>query len=146
MTYWLLQLLPDWIFHLILLSGIVGMTASFVLSFVPFISQYRSTIQIISVLLLVVGVYYAGAISNNNDWEQKVSELEVKLARSEKQSADLNTLFIEQLLLNEKKILEINNLNKKYLDSIKVKINNECKIGTEAINLHNSAAKNAGVK
>lgn len=146
MTYWLLQLIPDWIFHLILLTGIVGMTASFVLAFVPFVSQYRSTIQIVSVLLLVVGVYYAGAISNNNAWEQKVSDLEVKLAKSEKQAAELNTLLIEQLLQNEKKIVEINNLNKKYLDSIKTKINNECKIGGEVINLHNSAARNLGAK
>ena len=146
MTFWLLQFLPDWLFHVMLLIGIVGVTASFILSFIPFISQYRLVIQIVSILLLVVGVYYEGAISNNAQWEQKVSELEVKLAKAEKDSAELNTLLIEELLRNEKVIVEINNLNKKYLNSIKIRIDKECKIGSEVINLHNSAARNVGAK
>lgn len=146
MTYWLLQLLPDWLFHLILLLGGVGITASFVLSFIPFVTQYKTTIQILSVLLLVVGVYYEGAISNNAQWEQKVTELQIKLAKAEKDSAELNTLLIEELLSKEKSIVEINNLNKKYLDSIKTKVDKECKIGSDVINLHNSAARNVGTK
>lgn len=146
MTYWLLQLLPDWLFHLILTLGVIGIIASFVLTFVPFVSQYKTIIQILSVILLVVGVYYEGAISNNEQWEQKVTELQIKLARAEKASADLNTLLIEELLNREKSIVEINNLNKKYLDSIKTKVDKECKIGSDVINLHNSAARNVGVK
>lgn len=146
MTYWLLQLLPDWIFHLTLLIGVVGITTSFVLSFIPFVSQYKTIIQILSVLLLVVGVYYEGAISNNAQWEQKVTELQIKLAKAEKDSAELNTLLIEELLSKEKSIVEINNLNKKYLDSIKTKVDKECKIGSDVVNLHNSAARNVGTK
>lgn len=143
---WILNILPDWIFHLILTIGALGMISTFVLTFIPFVSQYRLVLQIVSVLLLVVGVYYEGAISNNIKWEQKVTELQLKLAKAEKDSAMLNTLLIEELLNKEKSIVEINNLNKKYLDSIKNKVDKECKISSEVINLHNSAVRNIGVK
>lgn len=146
MTYWLLKILPDSFFYLSLIIGSIGMASSFFLNFIPFVTQYKTIIQIVSVLLLTIGVYFAGAISNNNDWEHQVAELQNKILVYEKQSAELNGLLIEQLLINEKKIVEINNINKKYLDSIRTKIDKECKIGNDVINLHNSAAKNVGIK
>ena len=142
MTTWLIDILPDWIFYLILCLGILGVITSIVLTFVPFIQKYRILIQVVSILLLVMGVWYAGAISNNNAWEQKVAELELKIAHSEKVSAELNLLLIESLVENQKQTTEINNINKKYLESIRSKVDAQCKIESEVINLHNSAAKN----
>lgn len=142
MTTWLIDILPDWIFYLILCLGVLGVIASIILTFVPFVQKYRILIQVVSILLLVLGVWYAGAISNNNAWEQKVAELELKIAQSEKVSAELNLLLIESLVENQKQTTEINNINKKYLDSIRNKVDQQCKIGSEVINLHNSAAKN----
>lgn len=146
MTYWLLQFLPDWLFYSALIVGVVGFFGSYVLTFVPFVTQYKLFIQIVSVALITIGVYYAGAISNNDAWEQRVSELELKLAQANTASAEINALLIEELMNNQKNIVEINTLNKKYLDSIKNKINENCTIGKEVINLHNSAAKNLGAK
>jgi uncharacterized coiled-coil protein SlyX len=146
MTYWLLQFLPDWFFYSTLIIGVVGFFGTYVLTFVPLVTQYKLLIQVVSVLLLTIGVYYAGAISNNNAWEQKVSDLELKLAQANTASAEINALLIEELLNNQKNNVEINTLNKKYLDSIRIKINENCNIGKEVIDLHNSAAKNLGVK
>lgn len=146
MTYWLLKLLPNSFFYMSLMFGTLGVLSSFVLNFIPFVSQYRMIIQVISIVLLVIGVYFAGAISNNDNWEQQVAELKNKILVSEKASAELNGLLIEQLLLNEKKMVEINNINKKYLDSIRTKVDKDCKINSDVINLHNSAAKNVGIK
>jgi len=142
MTTWLINILPDWIFYFILCLGILGVIASIVLTFVPFIQKYRILIQVVSILLLVMGVWYAGAISNNNAWEQKVAELELKIAQSEKVSAELNLLLIESLVENQKQTTEMNIINKKYLESIRIKVDQQCKIESEVINLHNSAAKN----
>lgn len=142
MTFWLLNLLPDWMFYMLLSLGLIGVVASLFLNFIPFISKYKTLIQIVSIILLIVGVWYAGAISNNNAWKQKVSELELKISESEKKASELNVLLIESLVENQKKISDYNLLNKKYLDSIRNKVDSECKIGKEVINLHNSAASN----
>ena len=54
---WILDWLPFWIFHLIVLAGLAGLAASLVLKFVPFISTYRLPIQVASIAVLVFGVY-----------------------------------------------------------------------------------------
>lgn len=143
---WILNWVPDIAFHLILAVGILGLIASFFLGFIPFIFTYKVPVQIVSILLIVCGVWFEGVLSANDVWEQKVSQLEVKLAQAEKQSSDLNTLLIEQMLENEKKMIEVMSANKKYLDSIRVKVDKECKIGSEVINIHNSSAKNQAIK
>ena len=65
---WILQILPDWVFHLILLAGLLGLGASFLLKFVPFVAQYKVPIQVAASILIVLGVYMEGAISNQAWW------------------------------------------------------------------------------
>lgn len=143
---WILNWVPDIAFHLILSIGILGLIASFFLGFIPFIFTYKIPVQIVSILLIVCGVWFEGVLSANDVWEQKVSELEVKLAQAEKQSSDLNTLLVEEMLENQKRIIEVVSANKKYLDSIKVKVDKDCKIGSDVISIHNSSAKNKVIK
>lgn len=70
---WLLKFLPDWIFYTILLSGFVGLVTS---KFVPI--YYRTAVQSLSVGLLVVGIFMAGAIHDNAAWQERVNDLEKK--------------------------------------------------------------------
>ena len=70
---WILDWLPFWIFHLVVVLGIAGIIASIVFKFVPFISQYTLPIQVISIIVLVFGVYMEGGISNQEKWEAKVA-------------------------------------------------------------------------
>ena len=84
---WLLQWLPDWVFHLILLVGVLGLGASFVLKFIPFVDQYKLPIQVAAVILIVLGVYMEGAISNQAWWELRVAEAEKRVAEAEKKAA-----------------------------------------------------------
>ena len=48
---WLIGLMPEfmsWIIHIATVVGVLGMIASFVLNFVPFVAQWRLIIQIVS--------------------------------------------------------------------------------------------------
>lgn len=145
---WLIGLMPDfmsWVIHIATAIGVLGMIASFVLNFVPFVAQYRLIIQIVACILLVFGVYNLGALSNEESWQAKIDDVQHKLDVAQKQSSDLNTLLVEQMLENQKKQIEVINLNKKYLESIRSKIDQNCKIDSTVIQLHNAAAKNIGV-
>ena len=66
---WFIDWLPFWIFHLIVLVGIAGVLASQFFSFVPFISVYATPIRVLSIVILVFGVYMEGGISNQEKWE-----------------------------------------------------------------------------
>jgi uncharacterized protein YacL len=82
---WILQWLPNWLFYVILLLGLIAFLVTYLLKFIPIptLYIYRTPIQIVSVIMIVFGVYMAGSIANNESWLAKVKEVEAKLAEAE---------------------------------------------------------------
>ena len=68
---WILDWLPFWIFHLLVVVGFAGLAASLVLKFIPFISTYQLPIQVASIVILVFGVYMEGGIATQEKWEAR---------------------------------------------------------------------------
>jgi len=140
---WLLKFLPDWIFYLILLAGLAGIAGSFVLRFVPFVSQYRLPILWASGILTAVGLYMAGAIGDNNAWLARVAELEKKVAVAEAKSAEANTQLVNTLARNKEKITAAQVANKQAIQQNAETINRECKLNDISVQMYNQAVKGA---
>jgi hypothetical protein len=136
---WILSWLPDFVFHLMVIVGVLGIVASWFFGFVPFIGQYKLPIQIISILILLFGIWVEGANSNNNSWLLKVKELEIKLARAETQSANVNTILVEKILEKEKIIKDKQNELK---NAINKYATDECKLSNASVSLFNSSSQN----
>lgn len=137
---WLLQWLPDWVFHLILLVGLLGLGASFVLKFIPFVDQYKVPIQVVSSILIVLGIYMEGAISNEAWWKQRVAEAEARAAKAEAQAAEANSK-IEYKIVEKVKVVEV--ADRKVQQQIKDlanKMDQRCYIIPEVNTIHNDAA------
>ena len=114
---WLLNFLPDWFFHLITLLGIGGIIASFFLGMVPFISKYKLPLQIISIVLLIGGIYMEGAMSNEAKWQMMVKEMEVKVKEAEIKSIEANqaleaTIVEKTVVVKEKGKARIEYINR----------------------------------
>ena len=103
---WLLQWLPDWVFHLILLVGLLGLGFSFLLKFFPSAAPYKVLIQVVASLMIVLGVYMEGAISNQSWWELRVAEAEKRVAEAEKKAAEANGK-IEYVIVEKTKVVEV---------------------------------------
>ena len=103
---WLLQWLPNWVFHLILLLGLLGLGASFLLKFFPSVAPYKVLIQVVASLMIVLGVYMEGAISNQAWWELRVAEAEKRVAEAEKKAAEANGK-IEYVIVEKTKVVEV---------------------------------------
>ena len=95
---WILKWLPDWFFYGVLFVGIIGLLVTYILKYIPlpFLYVYRTPIQLVSVVFIVVGTFMAGAIYDNDKWLEKVRELEAKVAAAEKKSAEKNTEIVEK--------------------------------------------------
>lgn len=139
---WLLSWLPDWIFHLITIAGALGIVVSFVLGFIPFVSQYKLPIQVLSIIALVFGIWFEGAISNEAVWQERVNQLQAEIAKKEVESAKVNlqiqTKYIEKIKVVKDvqiKIKEVIKENQSIIDA-------ECKVVPEVIEILNSAALN----
>jgi len=143
---WLLNLMPDWFYHLIVILSILGLIVASVLKFVPFVSTYRLPIQVISVLLLVFGVWMEGGIVNEAKWEARVKELEEKVKIAEEKSTEKNVEIQERVVTQTKVVKEKGRDIIQYIDRevVKkeeiVKFIENCPIPKDIIDAHNAAA------
>lgn len=149
---WMLALLPDaylaWVVNSILIAGIIGFAVSFffgyVVRWIPAIAPYHLLIQIVSIILLIVGVYCKGGYSVEMAWRERVAALEAKVVESENKSKEANTkiqtVYVDRVKVVKEKQIVI----QEKLKSVEVNIDAQCKITTDTIDILNDAAK--GVK
>lgn len=148
---WILKWLPDWFFYAMLFAGIVGLISTylvkFVAKFIPPLYVYKTPIQLVSIALIVFGVFMAGAIHNNAEWEARVKELEGKVKIAEEKSQQVNTEIVEKIVVKDKIIKEKGKEVIKYIDREVVKYDTkfvaggECEIPKEFIQSINKAAE-----
>jgi uncharacterized membrane protein len=144
---WIINFLPDWVFHTIFAIGVVGTIAGFLLGFIPFIKKYVLVIQVCSILILVLGVFLEGAMTDNKEWVARVKEMEAKVAAAEAKSQKVNVEIIEKVVKKTEYIKLRGQEIIKYVDRDIVKYDTrfapggQCEIPKEFITLHNKAAE-----
>ena len=140
---WILKWLPDWIFYGILFVGIIGYIATYLLRFIPIpaVYMYKTPIQLVSVLLIVIGVFMSGAIHNEAAWLERVREMEAKVAEAQAKAAQENIKIVEKIATKTQVIKEKGDTIVKYVDREIVKYDNTCIIPKEFVKAHNDAAE-----
>ena len=144
---WILNWLPNWIFYGIFFAGLLGLLATYVMEFIPFVSSYRTPIQAVSILAIVIGTYMSGAISNEESWQAKVKEMEAKVAAAEIQSQKENIKVIEKVVKKTEYITRKGQDIIRYVDKEVVKYDTKfapggvCEIPKEFIKALNDAAE-----
>jgi len=142
---WILDFLPEVFIHLLVLVGAVGTIAGFILGRIPFIATYRIPIQVISVLVLALGIYMEGGLSNQQHWKIKVAELEAENARLAEKSAKINTEIVTKIVTKKQIIKQKGEEVIRYIDREVIKYDAFCPIPLPVIAAHDAAAKNATV-
>lgn len=135
--------MPYWIFYSMFFIGLAGFFVTHLLKFVPIpaIFMYKNPIQITSLALIVLGVYMSGAISNEEAWKSKVTELQGKLAKIEVESAELNLKIAEDTASKTEVVKERGREVIKYIDREVVKYNSQCTIPKEFVKAINDAGE-----
>ena len=148
----LLAALPDWVFHAVLIIGVLGILASVVLKFIPFFNTYKLPVQVGGILLVLIGVWFEGAMSNQAEWNARVLELQAKVAAAEAQSAEANvkivTKVVKQLeLVRTRGSDVIQYVDREVVkDKEVIKFVENCPIPQIIVNTHNAAALNQPIE
>jgi uncharacterized membrane protein len=137
---WILSFLPDWVFHLVTILGFIGTIAGFVLGMIPLIKQYIIPIRVISIVLLVFGVYLEGGLADNAIWEARVNEVKAKLAEAEVKSAKENVKIVEKVVKKTEYYKTRGDDIIQYIDREVTKYDSQCIIPKEFVKSHNDAA------
>lgn len=139
---WILNFLPDAFFHTLLLLSILGLIAGFVFGFIPIINQYKLPIQVVSVLVFAVAVWYEGGIAKDQEWQAKVNALNVKLEAARLAGTTVTTEVVTKVVTKNKIIKEKGDTITEYIDREIIKLDNSCPLPETIINTHNAAALN----
>ena len=137
----LLNWIPDFVFYIVLIIGILGILTSFVLQFVPFVARYTIPIQVVSIILTVIGVWFAGGIARDQVYREAILAMEVKVADSERRAADASAkieyVFVDKI----KTVKDVQVVVQEKIRDVAIKIDDQCKITTDVIDILNQAAK-----
>lgn len=136
---WLLNWLPDWIFHLMIVAGIVGTLAGLYFRRIPI--TYQIPVVVISVLLIVAGVWYSGGIAKDREYQLKIAELQLKVAAAEKQAAEANAR-IEYVYRDRVQVVE--KVRYQVITAIRESSNAldaNCRVIPQAVDILNQAAR-----
>jgi uncharacterized membrane protein len=143
---WILSYLPTWIFYAILVLGILGVIASYVLSMVPLVNQYKIPLQVVSIVVIAFGVFIIGGVENELSWQAKVKELEAQVAVATAKSSETNTIVQQKVITKIQIVKQQVEVVKKEIEIQKEYINADCKVNPIVIDLYNKAvAEPAGV-
>lgn len=142
---WILNFLPSWIYQVFLLLGAVGTLVSvftgFFTRFIPTLLTFKIPLQIASAGLLFLGFYLWGSISNQEIWEAKVKEMQDRVEVAEQKSKEVNTVIKYKYVDKIKVIQEVQVVVQEKIKEVAVKIDSECKITPEAVDILNTAAR-----
>jgi energy-coupling factor transporter transmembrane protein EcfT len=148
---WILHFLPDavilWICNTVLLAGILLTVTAFFIQRIPIINQYRVPAQILGIALLVLGVYWRGGYAVEQEWRERVAEVEARVAAAEAASQEENVKIVTKVVTKTQIIRTRGETITKYIDREIVKYDTkfapggQCEIPREFIKAINDAAE-----
>jgi hypothetical protein len=147
----ILHFLPDalilWICNIVLLAGILLTATAFFIQRIPVINQYRMPAQVLGIALLVIGVYWRGGYAIEQEWRERVAEVEARVAAAEAKSAEENVKIVTKVVTKTQVIRTRGETITKYIDREIIKYDTKfapggvCEIPQEFIKALNDAAE-----
>ena len=139
---WLVNFLPEWVFHIVIFLGISSLIASAILKKLPALYTYSFISYLTGLFLIVSGVWFEGALNEKTNWEEKVKELETKVQVAEARSQQVNTIIETQLVERVKIVKDTKNANKETAKLIARQLDDRCVVPESTVVLINSASQN----
>jgi hypothetical protein len=112
--------------------------ATFIKRF-PYINIYRVPIQIVSVVIFVLGVYWRGGLVIEQEWRERVREVEAQLAAAEQRSKKINTRIVTRIKERVRHVHHTRTVVKKEIQERRVEINQGCELSPAAVEMYNRA-------
>lgn len=144
---WILHFLPEslilFVTTSLLLAGIVTTT----ISFLPVLAQYRMPAQVLGIALLVAGVYLRGGYAIEQEWRERVAEMEQKVAEAQAESQKV-TKTVQTRVVTKTQVVRTRGEDiVKYVDREVVRYNTkfapggQCELPREFVKAINDAAE-----
>lgn len=142
---WLLSFLPSdfllFIINTVLICGVVGVVVGFLGSRLPLVGNYANVIKYVSIVLLCIGIYWKGGYSVEQEWRQRVAELEEKVRDAETKSQQTNVVIETKIRERVKRVVEKREVVVEKIKEVEKVIDAKCELDSSVVNILNEAAK-----
>jgi len=118
---WMIDLIPNWFWTLVLWAGVLSLIASYILGKIPFVSQYKIPLRVGGVIATLIGVYFYGVIANEAKWQARVEELQRQVKEAEVEGETANQKLGSALEENKKLVQQKGKEVVKYVDKWRTK-------------------------
>jgi hypothetical protein len=148
---WILHFLPDsFLIYVVNVTLLVGL-ASFVVCFffinpllrwAPQLASIHGLLQLVSIVLLVAGVYFKGSYATEMEWRQRAEELQKKIDEASQLSTAANSAVQTRTVTKIKIIKEKTQANKNSIQQNAEQINKDCRLSDQAVESYNQMIQN----
>lgn len=135
---WLLSFLPNWFFYGIVTVSFCGLLLS---KLIPL--MYRTVAQLTLGVFLLYGVYMIGGIAIEAEWEAKVAQVKLEMAKKEAESAEVTTKIVTKYVKQIQIVKETGDVIIKQIPVYITKTDDAlCSVPSGFVMLHDSASRN----
>jgi len=138
---WMLQLIPDtvfvWITAVLFFGGVLAYILSKLVSIIPFVGRYKIALELGSIAAMIVGAYFFCGVV----YREQVAELKEQVRISEQKSRDANVRLDQAIKDKSKVVREKQIVIQERIVRDTVKIDAECRVPREAVDILNESAK-----
>lgn len=138
---WILHWFPDglvsMIAHIIMIAGVVIYGFSKVARWIPTICRYMLIFELLGFILIGVGSYVYGGYSVEQEWRQKVADLEKELAVAEQKSKNTNTIIEKEIIERVQVVKDKSEGVRREIIEKKEIINKECTLDDFVLQVYN---------
>ena len=149
--YWMLGLIPESVllglYYTALTTGVIMLAAGWLIKWFPGIGNYKSSIQLVGVVLTAGSLYLLGGYSTEIMWRSKVADMQAKVEEAQAQAAATSRAIETKVEVQTKVVREKGKDIIKYVDRevVKkeeiVKYIEQCPVPKEIIDIHNAATE-----
>lgn len=142
---WMWSLIPisvlGWLINLLLTAGVIGILAGWIGRWIPFFDAYARLLKPIGIVLLLIGVYFKGGYSIEAGHRAEAERLQALVNIAEAKSKDANKKLDSAVKEKNRAIQEAKSAVQARLKGAAVRIDSECKLDPEAVEILNESAK-----
>lgn len=139
--FFILKILPDWFWPLLLVAGIAGYVIGHFSYYWPLIRPHALVLKIVSGIVVAITIFVLGMQHANQTWERAAAELQTKIAVAEAKSQVVNTVIEEKLVTKVEVVKVRGDTITEYIDREVVRYDSQCKVPDVFVDAHNQAAK-----
>lgn len=133
----ILKFIPDFVFYLLFFGGL----AAFLIVSASRKIPNQQLLKTSTGIIIAAGIFFIGAVQDNNAWLARVRELEQKVQQAEAQSRQVNTEVVEKVVYKTQVLRERGRETTKFIDREVVKYDTTCVIPEAFIASHNRSAE-----